>query len=94
MSNRDEYIAKLKTQLDNLNTEMGKLEAKAKEAKADARGKYNEEMHKLRQQSRLAVEKLEELRASGEDSWEQLVAEAEKVRDAFVHAFHYFKSQL
>ncbi len=94
MSKRDDYIEKIKLQLDEANTKMNELEAKAKEAKADAREKYAEEMGKLRQQSQLAVSKLEELKAAGEDSWDAMVAEMEKIRNAFVHSFKYFKSQL
>ncbi len=94
MSKRDAYVAKMKLQLDELNAKMAELEAKAKEAKEDARDKYNEELGKLRHQSKLAVAKLDELKASGEDKWEAMVAETEKIRDAFVHSFNYFKSQL
>jgi len=94
MSKRDAYVAKMKLQLDELNAKMALLEAKAKEAKADARDKYNEELGKLRHQSKLAVAKLDELKASGEDKWEAMVAETEKIRDAFIHSFNYFKSQL
>ena len=94
MSKRDAYVAKMKLQLDELNAKMAVLEAKAKEAKADARDKYNEELGKLRHQSKLAVAKLDELKASGEDKWEAMVAETEKIRDAFIHSFNYFKSQL
>lgn len=94
MSKRDAYVAKMKLQLDELNAKMAELEAKAKEAKEDARDKYNEELGKLRRQSKLAVAKLDELKASGEDKWEAMVAETEKIRDAFIHSFNYFKSQL
>ncbi len=94
MPNRDEYIAKIKLQLDELDAKMDKLEAKATEAKEDARAKYREEIAKLRQQSKLAKGKLEELKASGEDKWEAMVTEMEKIRDAFIHSFRYFKSQL
>ena len=94
MSKRDVYIEKMKQQLDELNAKMSKLEAKAQEAKDDAREKYKEEMSKLRQQSKLAVAKLDELKAAGEDTWETLVAEMEKIRDALIHSFNYFKSQL
>jgi len=31
---------------------------------------------------------------AGEDSWDKMVAETEKVRDAFIHSFSYFKSQV
>lgn len=94
MSKRDEYITATKLQLDELNASISKLEARAQEAKDDARDKYNEEMRKLRHQSRLAVAKLDEMKAASEESWEAMVSEMEKVRDAFKHSFHYFKSQL
>ncbi|MBK7765588.1 MAG: hypothetical protein IPI44_05465 [Sulfuritalea sp.] len=94
MSKRDAYIEKMKLQLDELNAKMSRVELKAKEAKEDARDKYREEMDKLRAQSKIAVAKLDEIKAAGEDSWETMVAEMEKVRDAFTHSFNYFKSQL
>lgn len=94
MSKRDAYIAKMKLQLDELNSKMNDLEARAQEAKADVRDKYREEMQKLRHQSKLAVAKLDEIKAAGESTWEAMVAEMEKIRDAFTHSFHYFKSQI
>ena len=94
MSKRDAYIEKMKQQLDELNTKMGELEAKAQDAKDDARAKYKEEMRNLEKQSKQAVAKLEEIKAAGEDKWESMVTEMEKVRDAFKHSFNYFKSQL
>ena len=94
MTKRDAYIAKMKLQLDELNAKMSAVEAKAKEAREDARDKYKEEMGKLRHQSELAVAKLDEMTAAGEETWEAMVTEMEKVRDAFIHSFNYFKSQL
>ena len=94
MTKRDDYIEKMKLQLDEVNAKMSELEAKAKEAKADARAKYADQMAKLREQSQLARAKLDELKATGEDSWDAMVAEMEKIRDAFVHSFNYFKSQV
>jgi hypothetical protein len=94
MSKRDAYVAKMKLHLDELNAKMDELEAKAKEARADARDKYREEMTTLRQQSKLAAAKLEELKAAGENTWDAMVAEMEKLSDAFAHSFNYFKSQV
>ncbi|MDY7536849.1 hypothetical protein QN372_01870 [Undibacterium sp. RTI2.1] len=91
---RDAYIEKMKQQLDELNVTMQELEVKAKEAREDAHDKYNEEMTKLREQSHLANEKLNELKAAGEESWKDLVVGTEKVRDAFIKTFHDFKSKL
>jgi vancomycin resistance protein YoaR len=94
MSKRDAYVEKMKLQLDELNESMNELQAKAKEAKEEARDKYHEEMAKLKLQSQEAVAKLEELKAAGEDKWEAMVEGMEKIRDAFTHSFNYFKSQI
>ncbi|QSI76034.1 MULTISPECIES: hypothetical protein [Niveibacterium] len=94
MSKRDEYIETVKHQLDEMNANMNQLEAKAQAAREDARDKYKEELVKMRQQSKLAVAKLDELKTAGEESWDNIVTEMEKVRDAFVHSFRYFRSQL
>jgi len=51
-------------------------------------------MAKLRHQSDLALAKLNDLKSTSEDTWESMVTEMEKVRDAFTHSFHYFKSQI
>lgn len=94
MTTRDIYIERMKLQLDELNAKMKNVEAKAQEAKEDAREKYKEEMGKLRKQSKLAIAKLDELKAAGEETWETMVAEMDKISDAFKHSFNYFKSQL
>jgi chromosome segregation ATPase len=94
MLNRDAYIAKLKAQLDQFDAKMDELEAKAKDAKEDARQKYKEEITKLRHQSKLTKDKFEELKAACEDKWDAMIVDVEKVRDAFIHSYNYFKSQL
>ncbi len=94
MLSREEYTTKIKQQLDEFNAKVDELQARTQETKADAREKYEAEMAKLRHQSELAVAKLDELKAAGEDSWDKVVAEMEKIRDAFVHSFSYFKSQV
>lgn len=94
MTARDDYIARMKTQLDELNAKMDRAEAKAKEAKADARIAYQEEMTKLRHQSSLAAAKFDQVKAATEESWDGMVTDMEKLRDAFVHSFRYFRSQM
>lgn len=94
MSHRDEYVTKMKLQLDELNTQMDDLEARAKASKEEARDKYREEMAKLHHQSQLAKGKLDDMKSASEEAWESMVTEMEKVRDAFVHSFSYFKSQI
>jgi hypothetical protein len=88
------YIEAMKMQLDALNANLNKIEGKAQEAKGEARAAYLEEMRKLRHQSKLAVAKFEEVKLAGEDTWDSMVTEMDKLREAFTHSFHYFKSQV
>jgi predicted nucleic acid-binding Zn-ribbon protein len=94
MSKREQYVQKMKQQLDDLNGQIDKLGEKAKGANAELRAKYDKQMAELRKLSKAAHKKMEEIKDSGEDKWEALVAEADKVQKAFVHSFNYFKSQL
>ena len=94
MTQRDVYISKMKLQLEELNTAIEGWEAKAHDAKVEARHAYREELTKLQDQSKAANSKLDELKAAGAESWDKMVAEMDKVRDAFSHSFKYFKSQL
>lgn len=87
MAKREDYVAKMELQLDKLNAQMGELEAKAQEAKEDARKNYKEEMGKLGQQTKLAMAKLDELKSAGEDSWETHVADMEKMNEALTQSF-------
>lgn len=91
---RDQYVETMKTQLDEMNGRMDDLDAKAKDVKTDVRDAYKAEVKKVRALSASAVAKLDELKTSGEESWEAMVAEMEKIRDAFTHSFNYFKSQV
>jgi predicted nucleic acid-binding Zn-ribbon protein len=94
MSKRDEYVEKMKTQLDEMNAELDKLAAKSENAKKDLQARYKQEMADLRAQSKQASAKLDEFKTAGEDSWDDLVAEMDKIGDAFKHSYNYFKSQL
>ena len=94
MSNRDAYVAKIKLDIDQLNAKMAEIEAEAKEARAEVKDKYAKQMDKLHANSKIAMAKLDEIQAASEDSWQKLVTEMEKLRDAFTHSFHYFKSQV
>ena len=94
MSKRDEYVAKMKQQLDDLNTQIGDLEAKAKAGQEELHKEYDEQLAKLKQQSQVALQKLNELKGAGEEKWDELIAEGDKVYKAFVHSVNYFKSQV
>ena len=88
MPQRDTYIELLELQLEELNKKMLSLEASAQETTEDARQKYKEEMSQLRQQSKVAVAKLDDLKAASVDSRGNLVTNMEKMNDAFKHSFY------
>ena len=94
MSKRDEFVEKLKKQIDSANRKLDELEVKAGQASGEAKKKYEERMVHLREMSQPARDRLEALKDSGESQWESLTAESEKIYKAFVHSFNYFKSQV
>jgi predicted nucleic acid-binding Zn-ribbon protein len=94
MSKKDIYIAKMKLELDALNIRMQEIEAKAKDAKEDARARYKQELTKLHDASRVASAKLDDMKAAAEGSWHQMTGEMDKLHHAFTSSFAYFKSQL
>lgn len=94
MSKRDEFIAKLKHQLDEINEDIGELEAKAAAGREKLGKTYDTQVASLRASAASMRTKIDELRAAGDEKWDGLVAEAEKVQKALVRSFNYFKSQL
>ncbi|QIT54715.1 hypothetical protein HC341_05470 [Aquisalimonas sp. 2447] len=78
MAKRDEYLEKFKAQLDQWNAELARLEAKAQEAQADARLRYEAEIEELRQRREEARERMKEMERAGEDVWDDFRKRAEK----------------
>ncbi|MFZ6719937.1 hypothetical protein [Undibacterium sp. Ji49W] len=91
---REAYIASIKTQLDELNVNLAEIETKVANTKAAAQAHYAEEMIKLHRQSQQVQDKLAEIKVASEETWEDMINGTEKIRDAFVNSFHYFKAQL
>lgn len=94
MTTRKEYIATFKQQLDDMNNSISEYEARAQKAGSDSKILWQDSLFKLRQQFNLTHDKFDELKAAGEHSWNQYVAETEKVRDVFLDSFNYFKSHI
>ena len=76
---------------------MDVLKAKAEKAKGEAKIKYYEETEDLRTKQKLAKQKLQDLRESGDDAWEELKAGGDKalddLRDALNRAASRFKKK-
>ena len=94
MTTRDEYVEKMKRQLDEWNEDIARLEAKLAKLTGPARERLEPYLAKAREGRDAAVRKLAELKESGEESWDNLQGEVEHVWKALRHSINYFKSQL
>jgi len=94
MSKRDEYIEKLKAQLDQWNAEVAKWEAKTKGAQAGLRIDYEKQLEAFRNQRNQALEQMHKVQAATGDAWLDLVRGADdawkKMQEAFEKASSHF----
>jgi phage host-nuclease inhibitor protein Gam len=94
MSKRDEFVEAMKRQLDDMNKQIDQLETKMKAEQEKFGATYDEQMEQLRASASAVKKKIDEIKAAGDERWEALVVEGEKIQKALVHSFNYFKSQL
>ena len=94
MSKRDQYVEKLKAQLDGWNAEVAKWEAKTRSAQADMRIEYEKQLEAFRRQRDQALEQMRKVQAATGDAWIDLVRGADdawaKMREAFEKAQSHF----
>jgi len=90
LSSRDQYVEKMKAQLDEWNARIAALEEKGNEVKEDAKVKYQEQLTALRAQRAEGEKKLEEMQAATESTWEQVKMETDNVWEAFKESYQAF----
>lgn len=93
MDNKEKYIERLKTKLDEWNEEINRLEAKAKKAEAGAREKYEKEIQNLRGYYGEAKQKYLNIQKSSKETWETLKQDAEEASRKFKEAIDRYKSK-
>jgi len=88
--NRDEYIAKLKSQIDQWNAEAAKWEGKAKQAQAGAQAEYARQLEQYRARREAAMGELKRVQSASADAWKDMMQGADaafkSMRDAFEKA--------
>lgn len=72
MNNREEFIQKMKAQLDQWSIEIDALMARTGVAQAEAKLTYQAQLNVLKRQRQAAKLKLHELQSSSEDAWESV----------------------
>lgn len=86
MSLKDDYVEKLKAQLDEWSAEIDVLDARLHQADADLRIKYSEQVENLRLKRDEAKLKLLELQASAGDAWQELKKGSDEAWEVIKHA--------
>jgi len=94
MTKREEYVDKMKTQLDQWNAEAARWEEKVKHAEADMKAEYERQLEAVRTRRDEAVYNLHQLQAASTEAWTDLmrgVDEAwKRVGEAMVQARSHF----
>lgn len=85
---RKAFEEKLDAQIDELNAQIALFKAKADKAKAEAKVEYYKSIDGLQFKRDTARAKLHELKASGDEAWDDLKTGAEKAWDDLRSAFH------
>jgi hypothetical protein len=95
MDTREQYIEKLKTQLDQWNAELKKWEAKAHDAQADMRVEYEKQLEEFRRQRDKAAEEMRHVQTAAGNAWLDFMRSADdawaKTREAFEKAQSHFR---
>ena len=95
MGKREEYVDKLKTQLDQWNAEIAKWEAKAREAQVGTRAEFEKRLEALRQHREQAMYQMNLLQSAAGDAWTDLARGADeawaRMREAFDKASSHFR---
>jgi hypothetical protein len=90
---REEYVEKIKGQLDEWNAAIDGLEKRAGELKAEARERYQERVAALRTKQQEILGKLKDLQATGESAWDAVKASLEVARTEFKRAYEEAESE-
>lgn len=95
MKTRDEYVAKLKTQLDRWNADVTKWEAQADAAKADMKKHYAKQLDIVRAQREVARYNLRLVEGASATAWTDLSKGADeawaRMREAIAAARSHFE---
>lgn len=89
---RDEYVNKLKSQLDQWNAEAKKWEAKAHEAQATMRQEAEKQLNALNSRRDEALYQLKLLQGASADAWQDMMRGADQAWKNMHEAFSRAKS--
>jgi predicted translin family RNA/ssDNA-binding protein len=97
MVNRDEYVKKLKSQLDQWNAEVAKWEAQAKQAQAGMQAEYQKQLQQYRSRRDEALAQLRKVQSASAEAWSDMMRGTDeawkKMQEAFAQARSRFEKR-
>ena len=87
MSNRDEYIEKMKAQLDQWNSQMATWEAATRGATAEAKTELEKQVGIMKSRADDLVFRMEQLKGASADAWQEIARGADEARKTMHDAF-------
>jgi hypothetical protein len=87
MINRDEYIQKLKSQIDQWNTEAAHWQEKANKAQAGMKAEYERQLQQFRAKSEEARGELRRLQSASADAFTEMMRGADTAMQSMKDAF-------
>ncbi len=90
--NREEYVKKLKTQLDQWNAEVTKWEAKAQGAQASVKQEYEKQLNALHGRRDEAMVQLKLVQNASTEAWRDMMRGADQAWKSMHDAFNQAKS--
>jgi lipid II:glycine glycyltransferase (peptidoglycan interpeptide bridge formation enzyme) len=91
--NRDEYVAKLKSQIDQWNAEAAKWEAKAKQAQAGMQAEYQRQLAQFRTQRDATMNEVRRVQNASADAWKDMIQGADAAFKSMQAAFEQARSE-
>ena len=87
MSSREEYVQKMKAQLDQWNAEVAKWEEKTKSAQADMKAEYEKQLETFRARRDEAMYQMHQVQVASAEAWMDMMKGADAAWKAMGEAF-------
>ena len=85
--NREEYVARMKQQIDEWNAKLGKWEVEVQKAQANVKTQYEARIKALQQQRDEAVKRLNETREASQTAWMEVSKGAQSAWETMQASF-------
>ena len=97
MSSREEYVQKMKAQLDQWNAEVAKWEEKTRAAQAEMKAGYEKQLEAYRSRRDEAMYQLHQVQVASSEAWMDMMKGADAawkaMGEAFVNARSHFEKK-